>query len=97
MLGAVVFLLHEIHQREAFLKENLYNQFSIERNDYVVEFDLTQFGYLYRLEFEDETRVDYEFFVKSNQGAYVVTYYGHNSYGDSPLREDEFMTLNEGY
>lgn len=97
MLGAVVFLLHEIHQREAFLKENLYNQFSIERNDYDVEFDLTQFGYLYRLEFEDETRVDYEFFVKSNQGAYVVTYYGHNSYGDSPLREDEFMTLNEGY
>ncbi|MFN4214947.1 hypothetical protein [Exiguobacterium sp.] len=80
------------------MNESLYDHFSIEKNDYDVEFDINQFGYLYRLKFEDETRVDYEFFVKTNENdGYVVTYYGHNSYGDSPLREDEFTTLNEGY
>lgn len=95
ILGAVLFLLHEVYQRETFLNETLYDQFSIEKNDYDVEFAISQFGYLYRLEFEDETRVDYEFFVKTNEdNAYVVTYYGHNSYGDSPLKEDKFSTLN---
>ncbi len=98
MLGAVLLLLHEVYERETFLNETLYDQFSIEKSDYDVEFEFNQFGYLYRLGFEDETRVDYEFFVKTNEdNAYGVTYYGHNSYGDSPLREDAFTTLNEGY
>lgn len=98
MLGAVLLLLREVYARETFLNETLYEQFSIEKSDYDVEFEINHFGYLYRLDFEDETRVAYEFFVKTNEdNAYVVTYYGHNSYGDSPLREDEFMTLNEGY
>lgn len=98
MLGAILLFLHEVYERETFLNETLYDHFSIEKRDYDVEFNLTQFGYLYRLKFEDETRVDYEFFVKTNEDhAYVVTYYGHNSYGDSPLREDAFTTLNEGY
>lgn len=98
MLGGMLFLLHEVNQRETILNETLHHHFSIEKNDYDVEFAINQFGYLYRLNFEDEQRVDYEFFVKTNpDNEYVVTYYGHNSYGDSPLREDEFTTLNAGY
>ncbi|WP_070328144.1 hypothetical protein [Exiguobacterium aurantiacum] len=98
ILGGVLFLLHEVYQRETFLNETLHDHFSIEKNAYDVEFSINQFGYLYRLKFEDEKRVEYEFFVKTNpDNEYVVTYYGHNSKGDSPLREDEFTTLNAGY
>lgn len=98
LLGGVFFLLHEVDQRETFLNETLTEHFSIDQSAYDVEFSMNQFGYLYRLNFEDENRVEYEFFVKTNQEKeYVVTYYGHNSNGDSPLKEDEFTTLNEGY
>ncbi|TCI55012.1 hypothetical protein EVJ25_03555 [Exiguobacterium sp. SH1S4] len=97
-LGGLLFLFNEIHQREVILNETLENNFSIEKNAYDVEYGINQFGYLYRLKFKDEKRVDYEFFVKKNkEKEYVVTYYGHNSKGDSPLKEDEFTTLNEGY
>ncbi|WP_404354014.1 hypothetical protein [Exiguobacterium aurantiacum] len=98
LLGGVFFLLHEVNQRETFLNETLTEYFSIDKNAYDVEFSMNQFGYLYRLNFEDENRVEYEFFVKTNQEKeYIVTYYGHNSNGDSPLKEDEFTTLNEEY
>lgn len=98
LLGGVFFLLHEVDQRETFLNETLTEHFSIDKSAYDVEFSMNQFGYLYRLNFEDENRVEYEFFVKTNQEKeYVVTYYGHNSKGDSPLKEDEFTTLNKEY
>lgn len=98
LLGGVFFLLYEVDQRETFLTDTLTEHFSIDNDAYDVEFSINQFGYLYRLNFEDEKRVEYEFFVKTNQEKeYVVTYYGHNSKDDSPLKEDEFTTLNEGY
>lgn len=87
---------YEQNNRREVLHTVIKEEFSLDKNSYETSLSITQFGYLYTLVFEDEPQIEYEFFVKkNNQNQYVVTYYGHNADGTSPLKENKFTTLND--
>ncbi len=94
--AAVSLFLNEQNDRQKVLQSLLQKEFSISPSSYTTTSTVNKFGYMYTLAFKDEPKITYDFFVKTNKkNEYIVNYYGHNSKTESPLKEQEFMTLNQ--
>ncbi|WP_209548545.1 MULTISPECIES: hypothetical protein [unclassified Exiguobacterium] len=95
LIGLLLFLNEQNHRKE-ILESVIKKEFSISPSTYETNSSFNKFGYMYTLVFDDESKIEYEFFVKKNdENKYVVTYYGNNAQGNVPLKEDEFLTLND--
>lgn len=84
VVSPIIYITYEKTIREEFLISTLEKYSQVESQDYkIASSSVTKFGYIYELEFFDESHIKYGFYVKeTREDQYYLLYYSYGVDGD---------------